>query len=146
MPNDTRWAAPLCAWRLKGAPCHWNVPDIKPLAKQVGFQDVEIHQKTRVRKGVAWIFKAKRSDDLNVLQQTVDWNGGGHLGDVEIVKEATRRGQSKSSPCSLNASLILLCVLRNTLAIDGPPMTALPVPSLDIAEPHNGKKRPSQNS
>jgi len=68
-------------------------PDIESLAKELGFKDIEITQKARVRHGAAWVFRAQRLDDLNVLQQVVDWEGDGQIGEVEVIKEATRRSQ-----------------------------------------------------
>ena len=61
------------------------------MAQELGFHEIEVTQKARIRKGVAWVFKAKRKDELTVLQQVVDWDGEGQLGDVEVIKEATRR-------------------------------------------------------
>jgi hypothetical protein len=92
-PQDARWTAPLCHWRLRGAPPHWHAPDIESLAQELGFKDIEITQKARVRHGAAWVFRAQRLDDLNVLQQVVDWEGDGQIGEVEVIKEATRRSQ-----------------------------------------------------
>ena len=61
------------------------------MAQELGFHEIEVTQKARIRKGVAWVFKAKRKDELTALQQVVDWDGEGQLGDVEVIKEATRR-------------------------------------------------------
>ena len=95
--QDAHWTAPLCHWRLRGAPAHWHAPDIQSLAEELGFKDIEIIQKARVRHGAAWVFRAKRLDDLNVLQQVVDWEGDGQVGEVEVIKEATRRSQKSTT-------------------------------------------------
>ena len=94
--NDSRWRPPTCLWRLKGAPSHWNLPDIQELAGELGFKGTDIVAKHRIRGGSAWLFRAQRQDELTVLQQLVDW-GDQEASEIEVTKEANRRGSKEIS-------------------------------------------------
>ena len=95
--SDVRWSPPLCLWRITGTPSHWHLTDIEALAGELGFENVSVESKLRLRGGAAWMFRAKRKDELNVMQQAVDW-GDGKISDVEVTKEANRRSKGSARP------------------------------------------------
>ena len=95
--SDVRWSPPLCLWRMIGTPAHWHLTDIEALAFELGFENVSVESKLRLRGGSAWMFRAKRKDDRNIIQQTVDW-GDGKVSEVEVTKEANRRTKGPSCP------------------------------------------------
>ena len=95
--SDVRWSPPLCLWRITGAPSHWHLTDIEALAGELGFEHVSVESKLRLRGGAAWMFRARRKDELNVIQQAVDW-GDGKISDVEVTKEANRRSKGSARP------------------------------------------------
>ena len=92
--NDERWSPAMSTWRLQKIPRHWDYPTVEEVAKQMGFNGVQILSKGRNGFSNSWTFLAKRADSLEFISSEIETAGSdAHSEPVEVfaVKEARRR-------------------------------------------------------
>ena len=88
--TDARWVPPPRLWSVRWLPSNLTGYDLGILLSGMGFCELETSEKIVLRQGAVWTFKAKRQDDLQVVQGRFD-AGNGEV-EVQAILEAKRRG------------------------------------------------------
>ena len=87
--KDVKCAPAKSTWSLKWIPFNYRRDTFKAFLEAPGFQDVELTDKRSSKAGARWLFRAKRSDDLQVVLGDVEDDQG--VFQVEAILEAKSR-------------------------------------------------------